>query len=598
MKLIRPFLVICLIVGLLAAFPVRSVHADTIGVSNCDDSGAGSLRQAIADANSGDTINFSVDCPASAPITLASSLIISKAITVSGAGRDVVISGNNAVRILETLGADVALEYLTLKEASVSDGGNGGAIYDSGNHLTISHVTFEGNVVSNAGDGGAIYHYLNGSLAIQNSVFLGNSADLGGAIFSMADTTVADTTFSNNKAFRGGAYTNYSGTTATFERVTMSGNTATGPGSTFGQGGAIYFGFGTLNIYNSAISGNGSASYTNAGGALYVYDANVTIKNSAIADNLMDTSDPGYHGGGMLINNSTLSLFNSILANNAKDDCYTEEGLTIAQNVNNLVEVSVGCGTPSLTADPNLGPLADNGGPTWTRALLPGSPAIDAGDASSCLATDQRGIIRPQGVRCDIGSFELEQYSRTFRSVGAQDGWVLESSETSNKGGTFNSAATAFRLGDDAARKQYRAILSFNTSSLPDNAVITKVTLKVKRQGVTGGGNPVNAFQGFMADVKKGMFGTSALQAADFQTAANKTVGPLKPPLVGGWYSLNLTGAGNFVNKLATAGGITQVRLRFKLDDNNNAIANYLSLFSGNAPFASRPQLIVEYYIP
>ncbi|GER78438.1 MAG: choice-of-anchor Q domain-containing protein [Anaerolineales bacterium] len=598
MKLIRPFLVIWLAVGLLAAFPVRSVHADTIGVSNCDDSGAGSLRQAIADANSGDTINFSVDCPASAPITLASSLIISKAITVSGAGRDVVISGNNAVRILETLGADVALEYLTLKEASVSDGGNGGAIYDSGNHLTISHVTFEGNVVSNAGDGGAIYHYLNGSLAIQNSVFLGNSADLGGAIFSMANTTVADTTFSNNKAFRGGAYTNYSGTTATFERVTMSGNTATGPGSTFGQGGAIYFGFGTLNIYNSAISGNGSASYTNAGGALYVYDANVTIKNSAIADNLMDTSDPGYHGGGMLINNSTLSLFNSILANNAKDDCYTEEGLTIAQNVNNLVEVSVGCGTPSLTADPNLGPLADNGGPTWTRALLPGSPAIDAGDASSCLATDQRGIIRPQGVRCDIGSFELEQYSRTFRSAGAQDGWVLESSETSNKGGTFNSAATAFRLGDDAARKQYRAILSFNTSSLPDNAVITKVTLKVKRQGVTGGGNPVNAFQGFMADVKKGMFGTSALQAADFQTAANKTVGPLKPPLVGGWYSLNLTGAGNFVNKLATAGGITQVRLRFKLDDNNNAVANYLSLFSGNAPFASRPQLIVEYYIP
>ncbi|MCL4823842.1 MAG: hypothetical protein KJZ57_06445, partial [Anaerolineales bacterium] len=521
MKLIRPFLVICLIVGLLAAFPVRSVHADTIGVSNCDDSGAGSLRQAIADANSGDTINFSVDCPASAPITLASSLIISKAITVSGAGRDVVISGNNAVRILETLGADVALEYLTLKEASVSDGGNGGAIYDSGNHLTISHVTFEGNVVSNAGDGGAIYHYLNGSLAIQNSVFLGNSADLGGAIFSMANTTVADTTFSNNKAFRGGAYTNYSGTTATFERVTMSGNTATGPGDTFGQGGAIYFGFGTLNIYNSAISGNGSASYTNAGGALYVHDANVTIKNSAIADNLMDTSDPGYHGGGMLINNSTLSLFNSILANNAKDDCYTEEGLTIAQNVNNLVEVSVGCGTPSLTADPNLGPLADNGGPTWTRALLPGSPAIDAGDASSCLATDQRGIIRPQGVRCDIGSFELEQYSRTFRSVGAQDGWILETAETSNKGGTFNSAATAFRLGDDAARKQYRAILSFNTSSLPDNAVITKVTLKVKRQGVTGGGNPVNAFQGFMADVKKGMFGTSALQAADFQTAAN-----------------------------------------------------------------------------
>ncbi len=186
----------------------------------------------------------------------------------------------------------------------------------------------------------------------------------------------------------------------------------------------------------------------------------------------------------------------------------------------------------------------------------------------------------------------------TFRSAGAQDGWILESGENTNKGGTLNSAAATFRLGDDAAKKQYRAILSFKTASLPDNAVITKITLKVKRQGVTGGGNPVNTFQGFMADVKKGMFGTSALQAADFQAVANKTVDPLKPTPNGGWYTLNLTGAKAFINKLASNGGLTQIRLRFKLDDNNNAAANYLSLFSGNAPLASRPQLIVEYYVP
>jgi hypothetical protein len=186
----------------------------------------------------------------------------------------------------------------------------------------------------------------------------------------------------------------------------------------------------------------------------------------------------------------------------------------------------------------------------------------------------------------------------TFRSAGAQDGWILESGENTNKGGTLNSAAATFRLGDDAAKKQYRAILSFKTASLPDNAVITKITLKVKRQGVTGGGDPVNAFQGFTADVKKGTFGTSALQAADFQAAANKTLGPVKPTPNGGWYSINLTGAKAFVNKLAANGGLTQIRLRFKLDDNNNAVANYLSLFSGNAPLASRPQLIVEYYVP
>ncbi|MBL1173365.1 MAG: hypothetical protein HND45_13375, partial [Chloroflexi bacterium] len=100
------------------------------------------------------------------------------------------------------------------------------------------------------------------------------------------------------------------------------------------------------------------------------------------------------------------------------------------------------------------------------------------------------------------------------------------------------------------------------------------------------------------ADVRKGVFGTSALQVIDFQAPASKTVGPLKPALVGGWYTLNLPPAKASVNKLATGSGLTQIRLRFKLDDNNNAVANYLSLYSGNAAVGARPQLIVEYYVP
>lgn len=185
-----------------------------------------------------------------------------------------------------------------------------------------------------------------------------------------------------------------------------------------------------------------------------------------------------------------------------------------------------------------------------------------------------------------------------FKSTGAQDGWVLESTEASGMGNAKNNTATTFRLGDDAAKKQYRGILSFNTASLPDNAVIVKITLKLKQQGIVGGGNPVNAFQGILVDIKKGMFGTSALQPADFQTAAQKTYGPSKPVLTNGWYNINLTNGKAYINKLATNGGLTQIRLRFKLDDNNNAIANYLSLFSGNAPLASRPQLIIEYNLP
>src|SRR5688572_7737251 len=186
-------------------------------------------------------------------------------------------------------------------------------------------------------------------------------------------------------------------------------------------------------------------------------------------------------------------------------------------------------------------------------------------------------------------------FSTTLNSIGAHDGWILESSETSSTGGTKNNTETTFNLGDNAARNQYRSILSFNTSSLPDNAIITKVTLKVKKHSIVGGGNPVSLFQGFRVDIKTGLFGTGALELGDFKAAASRTLGPFSPTLSGGRYSLNLTNGKANINKV----GHTQLRLRFSLDDNNNSIANILKLFSGNATVVSdRPQLIIEYTLP
>ena len=187
----------------------------------------------------------------------------------------------------------------------------------------------------------------------------------------------------------------------------------------------------------------------------------------------------------------------------------------------------------------------------------------------------------------------------SFASSGSSDGWILESSENSNVGRTLNTAATTLNIGDDAGKRQYRGILSFSTgASLPDNAVITSVTLKVKQQAIIGGGNPVSLFQGFMVDVKNGFFGTTAtLQTSDFQAMGN-AYGPFMLAPVGNWYNINLTGAKASINKLATNSGLTQIRLRFKLDDNNNTIANYLSLYSGNAPAANRPQLVITYTLP
>jgi len=213
-------------------------------------------------------------------------------------------------------------------------------------------------------------------------------------------------------------------------------------------------------------------------------------------------------------------------------------------------------------------------------------------------AINAGGITYADGASTAFWSFTTRS-QLSVPSTGTQDGWILESTEISNKGGALNATATTFRLGDDAARKQYRGILSFATGApLPDNAVITKVTLKVRKQGILGGGNPDATFQGFMVDIKKGLFGTSALQAADFQTKASKVYGPFTTALAGGWYTIDLTGGKAYINKLATGGGLTQIRLRFKVDDNNNTVANYLSLHSGDAAAASRPQLIIEYYVP
>jgi len=250
--------------------------------------------------------------------------------------------------------------------------------------------------------------------------------------------------------------------------------------------------------------------------------------------------------------------------------------------------------TPTATDTPTPTPtntLTLTPTPTVTKTFTPTvtlAPTLTATRTATPTLTPTRTITRTPTPT-----------ATTFTSIAAQDGWVRESSENSNIGGSMNSTAAILRLGDDAARRQYRGILSFNTGSLPDNAVITGVTLRVKKQAIIGGGNPVSIFGGFMFDVKNGFFGTAAtLQTGDFQAAGNASYGPSAPAPVGGWYSFNLTSAKAYVNKLATGSGLTQIRLRFKLDDNNNAIANYLSLFSGDAPAANRPQLVITYVMP
>jgi len=183
----------------------------------------------------------------------------------------------------------------------------------------------------------------------------------------------------------------------------------------------------------------------------------------------------------------------------------------------------------------------------------------------------------------------------TLNSIGANDGWILESSETSNKGGTLNIIANIFNLGDDAANKQFLGILHFNTV-LPSGAVITAVTLKIKQSGLVGT-NPFKTHGDLLVDIRQRYFGTTAgLVISDFQAAPSKSaVATFGKTPTSNWYSavLNST-AISFINHAGT----TQFRLRFTKDDNNDRGADYMTFFSGNAPIASRPQLVITYYIP
>jgi hypothetical protein len=180
-----------------------------------------------------------------------------------------------------------------------------------------------------------------------------------------------------------------------------------------------------------------------------------------------------------------------------------------------------------------------------------------------------------------------------FSSTAANDGWTLESSEYSSRANARNNSGSLL-VGDDARNKQYRSLLYFDTASLPDNAVISSITVKVMQESFTIP-NPFTTHGALLADMAKGFFGKSALENTDFQAqgAPRFNVGSFSP-VSGDWYQLVLSPA-NF--KFINLNGVTQFRLRFAKDDNNNKVADYISFYSGDDP-TNPPQLIVEYTTP
>lgn len=198
-------------------------------------------------------------------------------------------------------------------------------------------------------------------------------------------------------------------------------------------------------------------------------------------------------------------------------------------------------------------------------------------------------------ARYYLGATGATPVVKTISSNPNQDGWILESSEASNGGGVRDSLSTTFNVGDDNKDRQYRSILSFQTKSLPDDAFITSAQLKIKKQSLVGT-NPFTTHGNLALEIRQGAFGQNiALGANDFSAPANSFILDSFAPLTSSWYVANLTSPNlAFINLF----GLTQFRLRFALDDNDDLSADYLKFFTGNSTDANRPRLIITYYLP
>jgi hypothetical protein len=402
-----------------------STQAATITVTNTNDSGVGSLRQALAAANDGDTINFDSSLDGQTITLTSGELSVNKNVTVSGPGPDTLaVSGNATSRVFVIYpGKTVTISGLTITNASTNV--YGGGIFNFEATLTVNNCTVSGN---SAFQGGGIFNdgfFGSATLTINDSTLGGNSStSYGGAIYNggqggSATLTVNNCTVSGNSGivFGGGIFNDgRSGRgTVTINNSTLSGNSVrTGDfgGGIFNDGTSS--GNAILTINNSTLSGN-LASY---GGGIYNYglqgSATLTVTNSTFNDNSSVS-------GGIDNEDGTLTIGDTILKGGASGRNITNWGTVTSLGYNLSSDNAGGDNTTGpggllnhagdiRNTDPMLGPLQDNGGQTFTHELLLGSPAFDAGDPNFTPPPDydQRGLGFPRVVngRIDIGAFE------------------------------------------------------------------------------------------------------------------------------------------------------------------------------------------------
>jgi hypothetical protein len=423
------------------------------------------LRVAIilANNNPGSTIEFDPSLFTSGPGTIQLNGALpdlSADVTIMGPGASMLTvkgggsSSDFSVFTVDS-GVTAGLSGLTISGGHVSN--YGGGIFNSGT-LTLTDSIVSGNTATAVG--GGILSI--GTLTLTRCTLSTNVAQYGGGLFCQGGTSaLIDSTFSGNTStFAGGGIDQENPperpSTMTLTGCTLVGNTSEGGGAISSQG--------TLALTNSTVYGN-TASY---GGGIAI-SGSLTLTNTTIAGNRAT----GTTSGGIDIQNGSTVLFNSLVAGNFTGPSGTTasdiNGRASSSSANNLIGTG---GSGGLTdgmnqnlvgvSDPGLGPLADNGGPTQTVALLAGSPAVDAGSvalavdpAGQALPFDQRGTGFPRTVNgtVDIGAFQAQ-------SVATQ---LVLGGITVRYGGTTTLTATLTAGGRPVAGQSVEFLLAGNS---------------------------------------------------------------------------------------------------------------------------------------
>lgn len=380
----------------------HAVQAATLTVTSLDDSGAGTLRSAIEQAASGDTIDFQAGL--SGTITLESPLpTLNLDLTIQGPGAGLItVSGGDQHRVFFIAsGAEVVISGLTVADGftdfpvgGTETDGFGGGIFSLGS-LTLEDSVLRDNFAEIGGGG---VSNAEGSLNVLRTTITGNSTAAGG-VGGGVDTfggqvDLVESTVSGNQAEFGGGTFNDGG------EMRLASSTVSANGADFGGG---ISNAGNLVSVNNTISGNDA---TTDGGGIENFGGEATLVFTTVAENSAAS-------GGGVFNDGDFTAKNSLVANSSTGGNCAGGG-TFSTPGANMATDNTCPGfdevTPSALA---LGPLDDNGGPTTTHALGDSSSAVDAAadctdiDGTTNIDDDQRGVTRPQGSACDVGAFEL-----------------------------------------------------------------------------------------------------------------------------------------------------------------------------------------------